>query len=68
MVKSASAPHSGLSVERHRGDDPPPHSSVNNTFVPSLLNVAECQKAMFASAAASIRIGWATSRISSSRP
>jgi hypothetical protein len=28
---------------RHRGRPPPPHSSVKMIFVPSLLNVAECQ-------------------------
>src|SRR2546429_4116199 len=30
--------HSGLSVARHLGARPPPHSSVNSTLVPSLLN------------------------------
>src|SRR5262252_2787766 len=40
-VKIASAPHSILSVDRQRGAEPPPHSSVKSTFDPSLLNVAE---------------------------
>ena len=30
-------------LTRQRGRAPPPHSSVNRTLVPSLLNVAECQ-------------------------
>ena len=51
MVKSASAPHSSLSVARQRGAEPPPHSSEKSTFVPSLLNVAECQNDMFGSRA-----------------
>ena len=42
-VKIALAPHSFLSVARHFGCPPPPHSSVKRTLVPSLLNVAECQ-------------------------
>src|SRR5207302_8324421 len=66
--KMASAPHSGLSVARHLGCSPPPHSSVNNSLVPSLLNVAECQNAKFESATAAIRRGWTGSRMSSSKP
>ena len=61
-MKSALAPHSYLSVSRQRGAEPPPHSSVKSTFLPSLLNVAECQNDKFESAAASMRIGFATSR------
>ena len=57
IVKSASAPHSCLSVARHFGWPPPPHSSLNSTLVPSLLNVAECQYEKFESDAASRRIG-----------
>src|SRR5213596_3042633 len=49
-VKIASAPHSGLSVSRQRGCNPPPHSSVNRILVPSLLNVAECQNEKLAPA------------------
>src|SRR6187551_2026488 len=64
----ASAPHSSLSVARHRGADPPPHSSLNSTFLPSLLNVAECQNDMFLSAAKSMRFGLTTSLMSSNRP
>ena len=67
-VKIASAPHSYLSVARHRGCPPPPHSSVNRSLVPSLLNVAECQKEKFESATAPIRFGWDASRMSSRRP
>jgi hypothetical protein len=67
-VKIAFAPHSGLSVTRQRGCDPPPHSSVNRIFVPSLLNVAECQNEKFESAAAPMRRGLAGSVMSSSRP
>src|SRR5438046_8641891 len=66
-VKIASAPHSYLSVARQRGCKPPPHSSVNRILVPSLLNVAECQNEKFESATAPIRVGFATSRMSSSR-
>src|SRR4029453_15141490 len=51
MSKIASAPHDGGSEARHRGRVPPPHSSVKITLVPSLLNVAECQKAKFLSTA-----------------
>src|ERR1044071_6872124 len=68
MVNSASAPHSGLSVDRHLGAPPPPHSSENSIWVPSLLNVAECQYEKFESAAASMRRGWAGSLMSSSSP
>src|SRR2546427_12310854 len=67
-VKIASAPHSGLSVARHLGCPPPPHSSEKRSLVPSLLNVAECQNEKFESATAPIRLGWATSWMSSSRP
>jgi hypothetical protein len=67
-VKIASAPHSRLSVTRQRGCKPPPHSSVNRIFVPSLLNVAECQNEKFESATAPIRFGLATSRMSSKSP
>src|SRR3989454_8140218 len=67
-VKIASAPHSGLSVARHLGCPPPPHSSEKRSLVPSLLNVAECQYEKFESDTASIRLGLATSRMSSSSP
>ena len=66
--KIASAPHSGLSVARHFGAPPPPHSSENRIFVPSLLNVAECQYEKFVSPAASRRTGFWTLLMSSSRP
>ena len=49
-MKIASAPHSFGSVARHFGWPPPPHSSEKSTFVPSLLNVAECQYEKFESA------------------
>ena len=64
IVKIASAPQSGLSSTS--GCVPPPHSSEKSTFVPSLLKVAECQKDMFESAAASTRFGFFTSWMSSS--
>src|SRR2546422_7414364 len=67
-VKIASAPHWGLSVARHLGCPPPPHSSEKRSLVPSLLNVAECQYEKFESDTASIRLGLATSRMSSSSP
>ena len=51
-----------------RAARPPPHSSVKRTMLPSLLNVAECQNDMLESAAAVIRRGLATSRMSSRRP
>ena len=38
------APLRACPSTRQRGAEPPPHSSLNSTFVPSLLNVAECQK------------------------
>src|SRR5438876_7020054 len=67
-AKIASAPHWGLSVARHLGCPPPPHSSEKRSLVPSLLNVAECQYEKFESDTASIRLGFATSRMSSSSP
>src|SRR5207247_10003082 len=67
-VKIASAPHSGLSVARHLGCPPPPHSSEKRSLVPSLLNVAECQYAKFESDTASIRLGLATSPLSNRMP
>src|SRR5437899_11570171 len=67
-VKIASAPHSGLSVTRQRGWRPPTHTSVKSTLLPSLLNVAECQKEKFESDTAPIRFGFAASRMSSRRP
>src|ERR1700694_4494092 len=67
-VKIASAPHSGLLVVRQRGAEPPPHSSEKRIFVPSLLNVAECQNEKFESAAAPRRFGCAGSRMSSNTP
>src|SRR5690242_18436961 len=47
---------------------PPPHSSLNNTLVPSLLKVAECQYAKFGSITAAMRFGFAGSLISRSIP
>ena len=64
----ASAPHSYLSVARHRGDDPPPHSSEKSTRLPSLLNVTECHADMLVSATAVIRRGFFTSEMSSRMP
>ena len=43
MSYIASAPQSNGSHALQRALPPPPHSSVKITFVPSLLNVAECQ-------------------------
>src|SRR3954465_7776460 len=68
MLKRASAPHSRRSVERHLGWPPPPHSSENRIFVPSLLNVAECQYEKFESATASRRTGAAGFDTSSKKP
>src|SRR2546430_13089629 len=68
MVKIASAPHSRRSVERHFGWPPPPHSSEKRIFVPSLLNVAECQYEKFESATAAMRTGCAGSVMSSRNP
>jgi hypothetical protein len=42
MSKIASAPQLAIGRAAARRV-PPPHSSVKITFVPSLLNVAECQ-------------------------
>ena len=64
MSKIASAPQLSGSLARQRGRVPPPHSSVKITFVPSLLNVAECQYAKFLSLTASSRTGWTGSRMS----
>src|SRR5690242_4174457 len=64
----ASAPQSIGSVARHLGCVPPPHSSVNNNFEASLLNVAECQKEKLESATACKRTGCVGSLMSSSNP
>ena len=45
-----------------------PTRRENSTFVPSLLNVAECQYEKFESATAAMRTGFAGSLMSSSRP
>src|SRR6188768_2649195 len=68
MSKMASAPQDSRSVLRQRGATPPPHSSLNNTLVPSLLNVAECQYANASSDAASRRTGCTGSEMSSRMP
>src|SRR5688572_19233249 len=64
MSKIAFAPQAGRSVDRHRGRVPPPHSSVKITFVPSLLNVAECQNAKFLSDTSWMRTGFIGSEMS----
>src|ERR1051326_7479731 len=64
----ASAPHCFGSVARHFGAPPPPHSSLNSTFVASLLNVAECQYEKFESATASRRMGFVGSLMSIRNP
>src|ERR687896_868622 len=61
-------PHLRSSAARQRGFVPPPHSSVNTTVLPSLLNVAPCQYAYSGSATASSRFGLAGSLMSISRP
>ncbi len=53
---------------RQRGRLPPPHSSVNSTLVPSLLKVAECQKAKPGSVTASSRLGRSGSLMSKMMP
>src|SRR5947207_9834883 len=68
MEKIASAPHSCGSVDRHFGAPPPPHSSLKRIFVPSLLNVAECQYEKFESSTASRRTGAAGFDTSSKKP
>jgi hypothetical protein len=68
MSKMALAPHSIGSVARQRGRVPPPHSSVKTIFVPSLLNVAECQYAKLLSTTASSRFGFTGSLMSSRMP
>ena len=52
----------------HLGDVPPPHSSVNTTFLPSLLNTAVCQSENIVSATASRRTGFSGLEMSTSRP
>src|SRR5690606_13247945 len=68
MVKIASAPHSRGSVSRHFACEPPPHSSLNRIFVPSLLKVAECQYEKLESATAVMRLGSIGLLMSSSIP
>ena len=58
MVRIVLPPISIIDVFWHIGPVPPPHSSVNTTFLPSLLNTAVCQSEKFVSARASRRTGF----------
>src|SRR5437764_6449563 len=50
------------------GDVPPPHSSVNTTFEPSLLNTAVCHREKLVSDAAARRTGFSGLDTSTSKP
>ncbi len=52
----------------HIGDVPPPHSSVNTTFEPSLLNTAVCHSEKFVSACAASRTGFSGFEMSTRSP
>ena len=68
MVSVVLPPISIMLVAWQFGDVPPPHSSVNTTFEPSLLNTAVCQSEKFVSARASRRTGFSGFEMSTSRP
>src|SRR6476646_2227688 len=68
MRKMASAPQFLGSPARQYAAPPPPHSSLNSTIEPSLLNVAECQNEKLESATAATRFGFGVSLMSSKRP
>jgi hypothetical protein len=61
-------PISIIELAWHIGDVPPPHSSVNTTFLPSLLKTAVCQSEKFVSAFASRRTGFSGFDTSTSSP
>ena len=68
MVRIVFPPISIMLVAWHIGWVPPPHSSVNTTLEPSLLNTAVCQSEKLVSARASIRTGFSGSVMSTSSP
>ena len=68
MSYTAFAPQFNGSHALHLGLPPPPHSSVKTTFVPSLLNVAECQYAKPVSETTSNLFGLYGSEISNNIP
>ena len=64
----ASAPRFGPVASLQVAAPPPPSSSVKTTLVPSLLNVAECQKAKFGSVVLAVTLGFSRSEMSKSTP
>src|SRR6476660_1010162 len=58
IVNVVLPPISSMLVAWHIGPVPPPHSSVNTTFEPSLLNTAVCQSEKLVSDAAARRTGF----------
>src|SRR3954469_1120444 len=68
IVRMVLPPISIMLVAWQFGDVPPPHSSVNTTFEPSLLNTAVCHSEKFVSALASTRTGNSGFEMSTSRP
>src|SRR6185436_14382398 len=61
-------PISIIELAWHIGDVPPPHSSVNTTFLPSLLKTAVCHSEKFVSDLASRRTGFSGLETSTSNP
>src|SRR6185503_1913933 len=61
-------PISIIELAWHIGDVPPPHSSVNTTFLPSLLNTAVCHNEKLVSVFASSRTAFAGLETSTRRP
>src|SRR5688572_20186175 len=61
-------PISIIELAWHMGDVPPPHSSENTTFLPSLLKTAVCQREKFVSDFASSRTGFSGFEMSTSSP
>src|SRR5688500_2150129 len=58
MERIVFPPISIIELDWHLGDVPPPHSSVNTTFLPSLLKTAVCQSEKLVSALAARRTGF----------
>jgi len=68
MVSVVLPPSSSGFVAWQLGARPPPHSSVNTIFDPSLLKTAVCQREKLVSATASSRTGCSGSEMSTRRP
>ena len=68
MERIVLPPISIIELAWHIGDVPPPHSSVNTTFLPSLLKTAVCHSEKFVSDFASSRTGFSGLDMSTSNP